>query len=106
MKGLIIIGILITFGLIAFNFYRTKGWKKLSISLAIFTVVLVFVGLSPMVRTVVPIFIAHLILIVVAWSGVLYYIIRGKLYLQVILAPVVTIILFLVLERVVGSGNP
>ena len=105
MKGLIIIGILITFGLIVFNFYRSKEWKKFSISIAIFTILLIFVGLSPMVRTVVPIFIAHLILILISWSGVLYYVIRGKLYLQVILSPAVTLILFLVLERVVGSGN-
>ncbi|SFV58907.1 hypothetical protein MNB_SV-6-1103 [hydrothermal vent metagenome] len=106
MKGLIIIGILITFGLIALNFYRTKGWKKLSISLAIFTIVLIFVGLSPMVRTVVPIFIAHLLLIVIAWGGVLYYIFRTKLYLPVILSPLATIALFLIMERVIGSGNP
>ena len=105
MKGLIIIGILITLALILANFYRTKEWKKLSISLAIFALLLVFVGLSPMVRTVVPIFIAHLILIPIAWGGVLYYIIRGKLYPLVILSPAVTLILFLLLERVLGSGS-
>jgi len=106
MKGLIVIGILITLGLIAFNFYRHRGWKKLSISLAIFATLLTLAGLGAMVRTIVPLFIAHLILIVIAWGGVLYYIFRGKLYLQVILSPIVTIVLFLIMERVIGSGNP
>lgn len=106
MKGLLILGILITAGLIVFNFYRSRGWKKLSISLVIFTAVLIFAGLSPMVRTVIPLFITHLILTTIAWIGVLYYILRGKLYLLVILSPVVTITLFLIMERVLGSGNP
>jgi hypothetical protein len=105
MKGLIVIGILITLGLIAFNFYYHREWKKLSISLAIFATLLTLAGLGAMVRTVVPLFIAHLILIVISWGGVLYYIFRGKLYLQVILSPIVTIILFLIMERVIGSGN-
>ena len=105
MKGMIIIAILATLGIIAIDFYRHRDWKKLLISLGIFGVILTLAGLGNMVRSVIPIFIAHFILIVIAWGGLLFYIVREKLYWPVIFSPLVTILLFVLMERVIGSGG-
>ena len=105
MKGMIIIAILVTFGLIAMDFYRHRDWKKLLTSLATITVILTLAGLGNMTRTVIPLFIAHFILIVIAWGTLIYYIFRDRLYWPLIIAPVVTILLFVLLERVIGSAG-
>ena len=104
MKGMIIIAILLTLGLIGLDFYRHRDWKKLLISLGVFGILLTLAGLGNMVRSVIPVFIAHFVLIVIAWGTLLFYIFRDKLYWPVILSPLVTILLFIVLERVIGSG--
>ncbi len=105
MKAMITLAILVTLGLIAINFYRHRDWKKLLISLGIFGLVLTFAGLGNMLRTVIPIFIAHFILIVITWGSLLFYIFRDKLYWPIIFSPLVTILLFLLLEKVIGSGG-
>ena len=105
MKGMIIVAILLTLGFVALDFYRHRDWKKLLISLGVFAAILTLAGLGNMLRTVIPLFIAHFVLIVIAWGALLFYIFRDKLYWQVILTPTVTILLFLLLEKVVGSGS-
>jgi len=105
MKGMIILAILATLGIIAIDFYRHRDWKKLLISLGIFGVILILAGLGNMVRSVIPIFIAHFILIVMAWGVLLLYIVREKLYWPIIFSPLVTILLFVLMERVIGSGG-
>ncbi len=105
MKAMIVITILFTLGAIAISFYRHHNWKKLLISLATFAVILTLAGLGAMVRSVVPLFIAHLVLVVIAWGGLLFYIARGKLYWQLILSPSITIILFIIMERLIGSAG-
>ena len=105
MKGMIIIAILATLGLIGLDFYRRQNWKKLLLSLGTLALILTLAGMGNMVRTVIPIFIAHFILIVIAWAALLFYIFKEKLYWQLVLSPVVTLLLFVLLERVVGSGG-
>lgn len=105
MKAMIILAILLTLGLIGLDFYRHRDWKKLLISLGVFGVILTLAGLGNMVHSVIPIFIAHFVLIVIAWGGLLFYIFRDKLYWPAIFSPLVTILLFVLLERVIGSGG-
>ena len=105
MKGMIIVAIFLTLGFVALDFYRHRNWKKILISLGAFAVILTLAGLGNMLRTVIPLFIAHFVLIVVAWGALLFYIFRDRFYWQAILTPAVTILLFLLLERVIGSGG-
>ena len=105
MKAMIIVAILLTIGIIGLDFYRHHNWKKLLISLGIFGVILTLAGLGNMVRSVIPIFIAHFILIVIAWGTLLLYIARGKLYWPLVFSPLVTILLFVLMERMIGSGG-
>ncbi|MEA3419968.1 MAG: hypothetical protein U9Q90_11290 [Campylobacterota bacterium] len=105
MKAMVILAILLTLGIIGLDFYRHRDWKKLLISLGAFGVILTLAGLGNMVRSVVPLFIAHFILIVIAWGALLFYIVRDKFYWQVMFSPVITLLLFVLLERVIGSGG-
>jgi len=105
MKALIIIAIVITILSIGISFYRSRNWKKLLISLGLFTLILTLAGLGNMTRSIVPLFIAHFILILSAWGALILYILRDKIYWQVIVSPFVTIIIFLILERLIGSGG-
>lgn len=105
MKAMIILAIFITVGVIGLDFYRHRDWKRLLISLGAFGVILTLAGLGNMTRTVVPLFIAHFVLVVLAWAALLFYIARDKFYWQVIFSPAITLLLFLMLERVIGSGG-
>jgi glucose-6-phosphate-specific signal transduction histidine kinase len=105
MKGMIIVAVMLTIVAIGVSFYRHRDWKKLLISAAVFGFLAMLAGLGNMTRSVVPLFIAHFVLIVFAWAALLYYIARGKLYWQVVIAPVATLLFFVFLERVLGSGG-
>jgi hypothetical protein len=105
MKAMVILAVLLTVVSIGLSFYRSRDWKKLLISSGLFAAILVFSGLGNMTRSVIPLFIAHFVLIVFAWVALLYYVAKGKLYWQVMVLPVVTILFFLFLERVIGSGG-
>lgn len=105
MKGMIILAVLLTVVSIGVSFYRSRDWKKLLISLAVFAFIAILAGLGNMTRAVIPLFIAHFVLVVFAWAALLYYIAKGKLYWQVVVAPVVTILFFIFLEKVIGSGG-
>jgi hypothetical protein len=105
MKAMIILAIFITLGVIGLDFYRHRDWKKLLVSLGVFGIILTLAGLGNMTRTVVPLFIAHFVLIVFAWAALLFYVAREKFYWQVLFSPAITLLLFLLLERVIGSGG-
>ncbi len=105
MKGLIIVAILLTLAFVALDFYRHRNWKKLLISLSLFAGLLTMAGLGNMLRTVIPLFIAEFVLIFIAWGALLFYLFRDKLYWPIMLSPLVPILLFLLLEKVIGSSG-
>jgi hypothetical protein len=105
MKALLVIVILVTFAAIFFHYSRKKDMKKLLISLATFGVILSLAVVGNLTRQVIPLFIAHIVLVIGAWGGLIIYLIRDRYYWWVIFSPVVTIGLFLLLELVTGSGH-
>ena len=105
MKALIILAILTTLAIIFFLYFRNKDLKKLLIALATFGVVLSLAVVGNMTRQVIPIFMAHMVLIVLSWGGLLFFLVRDKYYWWLIFSPIVTIGLFLLLEFVTGSGH-
>ena len=56
-------------------------------------------------RQIIPLFMTHIILIIVSWGGLIVYLVRDKYYWWIIFSPVVTIGLFLLLELLTGSGH-
>lgn len=105
MKILVLLAILFTFGAIFFQYSRGKDSKKLLIGLATFIAILTLGVLGNLTRQVFPIYIAHLLLIIIAWGALIVYLARDKYYWWVLFSPVVTIVLFLLLELLTGSGH-
>ena len=105
MKALIILVILATLGIIFFKYSRDKEVKKLLVSLATFGIVVSLAVVGNLTRPVIPIYIAHMILVIIAWGGLMTYVLKNKYYWWLIFAPLVTIGLFLLLELLTGSGH-
>jgi len=105
MKALIVLVILATLGLIVYNYNKDKNLKKLLISLVTFGVIFTLGVLGNMTRPVMPLFISHILLMLISWGTLIVYMVRGKYYWWLLFSPVVTIGLFLLLELVTGSAH-
>ena len=105
MKALIILGILATLASIFLQYKRNKNVKKTVIALGTFGFILSLAVMGNLTRQVIPLFIAHIILIVGAWGGLFVYLIRDRYYWWLIFSPVVTLVLFLILDYFVGSSD-
>ena len=105
MKVLIILAILATLAMIFFQYSRNKNLKKLFIALATFGAIISLAVVGNLTRQVFPIYMAHIVLIVISWGALLVYLVRDKYYWWILFSPVVTIGLFLLLELLTGSGH-
>ncbi len=103
MKALLIIAILATFGLIFFLYSRNRDGKKLAIALGSFIVLISLGIMGNITRPVIPLFLTHIVLIVSAWLGLLYYLVRGRYVWWLIFSPVVTIVIFVIWSLLAGS---
>ena len=105
MKALIIIAILVTIAITFFKYTRDKDTKKLLIALASFAMLISLAVVGNLTRSVIPLYISHLLLVIVAWLGVWWYVLKGKYYWWIIFSPMITIGLFLLLEFLEGSRH-
>ena len=103
MKVLIVIAILATFGLIFLLYSRNKDLKKLFVSLGSFILIISLGIMGNITRPVIPLFLAHILLVVFAWGALLYYLIRGRYVWWAVFSPVVTIVLFVALSILDGA---
>ena len=105
MKAPIILAILATLAIIFFIYSRNRDLKKLFVSLASFLLIISLAIIGNLTRQIMPLFLAHIVLIVAAWGGLMWYLIRGRYYWWLIFSPLVTIALFLLLELLTGSSH-
>ena len=105
MKALIILAILVTLAAIFFQYSRNKDLQKLFIALGSFALIISLGVMGNLTRQVIPLFLAHIVLIIGAWGGLLWYLMRDRYYWWLIFSPLVTIGLFLLLELLTGSGH-
>lgn len=105
MKALIVLVILATLAGIVFQYSRKKDIKKLLIALVTLGAIFTLGVLGNITRQVFPLFIAHIVLVIISWGGLIVYLLRGKYYWWVIFSPIVTIGLFLLLELLTGSSH-
>ena len=105
MKLLIIVAIIFTVGLMFFKYSKDKNIQKLIVSLLSFGIIISMAVVGNLTRPVIPIYIAHMILIIFAWIALIWYILKSKYYWWIIFLPVVSIGLFLLLELLAGSAN-
>ena len=105
MKALIILAILLTIGIIFLKYSRDKNLKKLFVSLITFVVIVSLSVVGNLTRPVMPLFVAHEILIIIAWGALFMYVFKEKYCWWWFVSPLVTIGLFLLLEFLEGSRH-
>ena len=105
MKAIIILVIFATLGIIFFQYNRNRNLKKLLVAITTFAAIVTLSVVGNVTRPVMPIFITHIMLIIVAWGGLILYLFKEKYYWWVIFSPIITIGLFLLLEFLAGSGS-
>ena len=105
MKALIILAILATIAIIIYKYKKDKNLKRLLISLVTFGFIVAESIMGGLTRPVIPIFMAHIILIIAAWGGLMMYVFKEKYYWWLVFSPMITIGLFLLLEFIGGSGH-
>lgn len=105
MKALIMLAVFATLGIIFFQYNRNKNRKKLFIAFLTFGVIISLAVMGNVTRQVMPIYLAHMMLTVASWAGLILYLVRDRYYGWIIFSPLVTIGLFLLLEWLTGSGH-
>lgn len=105
MKIILILAPLFTVGYILYQWNKTKDHKKGIIALATFVAIVSLAVMGNITRPVIPLYIAHIALILASWISLLVYLFKDKYYWMIIYSPAITIILFVVLEYLTGSGN-
>ena len=97
MKMIIVGVILLAMALIVLMYKREGDIKKLLISL-VMLISLVSLGIvGNVMRSVTPLFLTHLVALLIAYMGMMVYIVRGKIYWLLIISPIVTLILYIML---------
>ena len=105
MKALLVVVILLTLAITLLQYRRSGDMRKLLVSLASMGVIVSLGIVGNVTRTIFPLYITHLLLLAVAWLGLLYYLLRRRYYWWLVLSPLLTIGLFLLLELLEGSGH-
>jgi len=105
MKALIILAILATLAILFFQYSKNKDLKKLLIALVTFGAIISLAVVGNLTRQVFPIYMAHMVLIIISWGALILYLVRDKYYWWIIFSPAITIGLFLLLELLTGSGH-
>jgi len=106
MKVVIVLAILLTLSIIFFKYKKDKNLNKLFITLATFGAIIGLSIVGNLTRSIMPLFIAHEILILIAWGALLFmYVFKNKYCWWWFVSPLLTIGLFLVLEFLGGSAH-
>lgn len=95
MKFLLILAPLIVAAL-AYVMYKEDGSvKKLIISFLLLWAVVTLAIVGNIMRSISPMFLTHIVAIVIAYGATIYYVLKGKFIWLALVAPVVTMIVYL-----------
>ncbi len=101
--GRIVALVLITLGLIALDWYRRRDNRKTLLAGATLVLLASYLIAGTVLRAILPLYLAHLVLVAVAWIGLLYYLLRGRYVWWIFLLPAATLALLVVLNFLEGS---
>ena len=80
--------------LIYYKYKKSDNPKQLIQSVTFVGIVLFFTYISKVIIVHKPIFVLHLALVILSWIGLFLYLVKNRLQLWMILAPIVSTILF------------
>ena len=95
MKAFIIIAILMAMGLIVLMYKRENNLNKMLFSFVILFSIIGFSVVGNVMRSVMPLFLAHVIALIISYGGLIYYVFRDKTQWILWLLPLATLVLYL-----------
>jgi hypothetical protein len=109
MKAIIILAILLAIGLIILFYKREKDIQKMLFSLFILSSIIGLAVVGNVMRSLLPLFLAHIVALIFSYGALLYYIFRDRTEWIWWLLPVGTLALYIFFawvgnEHLVGLG--
>ena len=101
--GRILLFVLLTLGLIALDWYRRRDWRKSLIALGTFLWIASLAMMGLTMRAILPLFLAHTVLLALAWLALLFYLYKERYLWWAFLLPAATLLLFVALNFFEGS---
>ncbi|GEM_PF-3862401 len=105
LKLLLTLLILGTLLLLLRSYTQERNLSRLLRGVVLFGVVSGLGVVGMMTRPIVPLFIAHLLVMVVAWGGLIRYLWQEKFYPIALFLPLVPVGIFILLELLTGSRH-
>jgi len=97
MKAIVVIAILFAIGLIILLYKHNRNIKKLLISSAILGFIITTAILGNVMRSITPLFLTHIGAVIIAYLGLILYIIREKNYWYAWFLPLFSLLFYLLL---------
>ena len=97
MKALIILAIFLALGLIYLTYKREADTTKMLFSLFILFSIMSLALVGNVMRSLMPLFLAHIMALMVSYSGLIYYVFRDRKQWLLWLFPVGTLTLYILL---------
>ncbi len=95
MKYLLVLAPLIVAALAYVMYKEDSNLKKLIISFLLLWAVITLAIVGNIMRSLTPLFLTHTLAIVIAYAGTIYYVLKGKFIWLALMAPVITMIVYL-----------
>ena len=95
MKALIVLAILFAIGVIVLMYKRENDVQKMAFSFFILLAIIGFAVIGNVMRSVMPLFLAHVITLIIAYVGLIYYVFKDKTQWILWLLPLATLVLYL-----------
>ena len=102
MKFLLVLAPLIVAALAYVMYKEDSNVKKLIISFLLLWAVVTLAIVGNIMRSVSPLFFTHIVAIIIAYGANIYYVLKGRFIWLALVAPVLTMLLYLIL---VWLGN-
>ncbi|NEW59812.1 hypothetical protein GSY74_00830 [Sulfurovum sp. bin170] len=97
MKTIIVFALLFSIGLIFLMYKREGNLKKMLLSVLLLAGLISLGVVGNVMRSLMPLFLAHIMALIVAYGGLIIYILRDRLYWYLGLIPVATLALYVLL---------
>ena len=94
MKVLIVLAILFALGIIVLMYKRENDTQKMLFSFFILLAIIGFAVVGNVMRSVMPLFLAHIIALILSYGGLIYYVFKDKTQWIFWLLPLSTLILY------------
>jgi uncharacterized membrane protein len=94
MKAVIVLAILFAIGVIVLMYKREEDTQKMVFSFFILLTIISFAVIGNVMRSVMPLFLAHVIALIISYGGLIYYIFKDKTQWILWLLPLATLVLY------------